>query len=165
MDISRLLTNQANKHKKYSGDEVHLERRWSYGDVENNGVYYHPQLTHYAHQGFEEFFLKRVGFHYVDLSRTSNESHAVRLSHKPPLPRMTFPVEWLHQWMGLPMQAGERFRVTIDTVEIDAKRIAVRAWVYNEADLLAASVLWLRWAVELDPKRKTIPIPAWFPRG
>jgi acyl-CoA thioesterase FadM len=164
MNTFDLLTNDIDKGKVYSGEEVHAERRWSYGDVENNGVYYHPQLTHYAHQAFEEFFYRRVGLHYVDLSRRDEKSQAARSAHSPSIPLMTFPVEWLHQWMHRPMHAGETFRITIDTVDIDANRIGVRAWVYNEQDKIVAVVIWLRAAVELEPKRRTVSIPSWFPR-
>jgi acyl-CoA thioesterase FadM len=76
---------------------------------------------------------------------------------------MTFPVEWLHQYMARPMFAGDMYRITIDTKDIDIKRIGVRAWVYDERNTLAAAVIWLRWALEL-PARKTVPIPAWFPK-
>ena len=129
MDIFHLLTDDIDKNRVYAGEEIQIERRWSYGDVENNGVYYHPQLTHYAHQAFEEFFYRRVGLHYVDLSRRTVESgsETARLKHSPPIPLMTFPVEWLFQLMTHPMIAGEIFRITIDTVDIDAKRIGVRA--------------------------------------
>jgi hypothetical protein len=101
LKVFDILTRDIDQHRKYSGDEVQAERRWSYGDVENNGVYYHPQLTHYAHQAFEEFFYKRVGLHYVDLSRRTDDSQAVRSQHSPPIPLMTFPVEWLYQYKGL----------------------------------------------------------------
>src|SRR2546430_6574815 len=160
MDVFHLLTQDIDKSKVYSGEEVQADRRWSYGDVENNGVYYHPQLTHYAHQAFEEFFYRRVGLHYVDLSRRDEKSQAARSAHSPPIPLMTFPVEWLHQWMHRAMHAGEQFRITIDTVDIDAERIGVRAWVYNEKGKVAAVVIWLRAAVELEPKRATVSIPS-----
>jgi len=163
LNVFDLLTGDIDLHRTYSGDEVQVERRWSYGDVENNGVYYHPQLTHYAHQAFEEFFYKRVGLLYVDLSRTTQDSQAKRSQLSTPIPLMTFPVEWLHQYMARPMFAGDMYRITIDTKDIDMKRIGVRAWVYDESDTLAATVIWLRWALEL-PARKPVPIPTWFPK-
>ena len=163
VDVFDLLIRDIVRHRTYLGDEVHAERRWSYGDVENNGVYYHPQLTHYAHQAFEEFFYNRTGLHYVDLSRGTDYSQSKRSHHSPPIPLMTFPVEWLYQYMARPMFAGDTYRITIDTVDIDMNRIGVRAWVYDERDALAATTIWLRWAVEL-PTRKPIPIPTWFPR-
>jgi acyl-CoA thioesterase FadM len=164
MNIFDLVTKDLNKTKVYDGEEIQIERTWSYGDVENNGVYYHPQLTHYAHQAFEEFFNRRVGFHYVDLSRISTKSNDLRTDHVPPIPRMTFPVEWLFQWMYRPMYAGEQFRITIDTVKISSERIGVRAWVYNEPGQLTAAVIWIRAALELDPDRRPVQIPDWFPR-
>jgi acyl-CoA thioesterase FadM len=165
MNVFHLLTNDIDRSRVYSGEEIQVDQRWSYGDVENNGIYYHPQLTHYAHQAFEEFFYRRVGLNYVDLSRRENESQTARSAHSPPIQRMTFPVEWLHQWMPRPMVAGEKFRITIDTVDIDANRIGVRAWVYNEQGKIGAVVIWLRWAVELEPTRKKVSIPSWFPRA
>lgn len=164
MSVFDLVTKDVDKTKVYCGEEIQIERTWSYGDVENNGVYYHPQLTHYAHQAFEEFFNRRMGLHYVDLSRISTKSDEARAKHLPPIPRMTFPVEWLLQWMHRPMHAGEPFRITIDTVEIDSAKIGVRAWVYNEQDKVAAAVIWIRAAVELDPNRRPVAIPEWFPR-
>jgi hypothetical protein len=152
----------------YPGAEpptLFFDRAWSYGDVESNGIYYHPQLTHYAHQAFEHFFHERTGLTYSDLSRQSTESDAARTAHDPPLPRMTFPVEWLHQWMLLPMKAGDGYRIGVDTVDVAANRVGVRAWVVNSQLRLAAIVIWLRAAVLLDPERKSVDIPAWFPRG
>jgi hypothetical protein len=147
-----------------------LEGRWSYGDVENNGVYYHPQMTHYAHQAFENYFERRTGVHYVDLSRVSAASENVRRKHRPPIERMTFPIGFLHQGMAKPMFAGESYRIQIDTCEVDRGLdvIAVRAWVYDvdpngELTYPAALVCWLRWAKLLDPDR-LVPIPDWFPR-
>ena len=141
-----------------------LERTWSFGDVENGGVYYHPQLTHYAHQAFEQFFLDRTGLHYSDLSGRRDENESRRKRHKPPLQRMTFPVQWLHQFMKSPMYAGDSFRISIDTMDLHPKRIAVRAWVWLASSALAGVVVWVRWAKELEPIEKTIPIPEWFPR-
>jgi len=141
-----------------------LERRWSYGDVENNQVYYHPQLTHYAHQAFEEFFFRRTGLHYADLSSTAPRSEEARRQHVPPIPRMTFPVGWLHQWMRKRMHAGDLFRVWIDTVDVAEDRIGVRAWVAAESSEIAAVVIWLRWARDLETDQ-VIDIPAWFPRA
>jgi hypothetical protein len=48
-DLRMLLAdiNSAAKWTPGSYDDI---RKWSYGDVENNGVYYHPQLTHYTHR-------------------------------------------------------------------------------------------------------------------
>src|SRR5436190_14410223 len=111
MDVFHLLTQDIDKSRVYSGEEVQADRRWSYGDVESNGIYYHPQLTHYAHQAFEQFFHEQTGLTYSDLSRQSSESDAARAMHDPPIPRMTFPVEWLHQWMLLPMKAGDGYRI------------------------------------------------------
>lgn len=141
-----------------------FQRTWSYGDVENNGVYYHPQLTHYAHQAFEEFFATHVGLQYVDLSRDSPASQAARNQHAPSIPRMTFPVEWLYQWMLRPMVAGDRFEIGIDFKHVSTDRVGVRAWTFNASGDLAAVVIWLRAACELEPRRKTVPIPPWFPR-
>lgn len=150
------------KQPNYSNlKRFHQKRTWSYGDVENNGIYYHPNLTHYAHQAFEEFFKDRVGIHYVDLSRDTTSSQAQRDGHN--IQRMTFPVEWLYQWMSKPMEAGDSFDICLDTVDLDWKRIAVRAWVLDQSDDVAAVVIWLRWALLL-PDRKSIPIPSWFPR-
>lgn len=135
-------------------------RRWSYGDVENNGVYYHPNLTHYAHQVFEEFFAERVGLHYTNLSGTDCQSEETRKRRG--IERMTFPVEWLHQYMKYPMAAGDRFDIGIDTVKIDARRVGVRAFVFDSQNRIAAVVMWVRWALLL-PGRTPIDIPAWFP--
>jgi hypothetical protein len=54
-DLPKLLAGLAIERTPTQYDDI---RRWSYGDVENNGVYYHPQLTNYAHQAFEQFFSK-----------------------------------------------------------------------------------------------------------
>lgn len=138
-----------------------LDRHWSYGDVENNGVFYHPNLTHYAHQAFEEWFLARTGMHYVDLSRDSERSNARRAARG--YPRMTFPVEWLHQFMQEPMEAGDQYTVLIEVVELDTRRVGVRAWILNASGATAALVMWVRWAVLL-PDRTSVDIPGWFPR-
>jgi hypothetical protein len=139
-------------------------REWSYGDVENNGVFYHPELTHYSHQVFEHFFFKETGIHYSDLSGRDERHLSARLGHTPPIVRrITFPVLWLHQWMTQPMGAGDAFHTWIDTVDLSVDRIAVRAHVFTEARERAALVIWVRAAKELDPE-KVIPIPEWFPR-
>lgn len=148
---------------RWSGGEFDDIRRWSYGDVENNGVYYHPNLTHYAHQVFEEVFLREQGIHYTDLSGRDRRHEEARQRHAPPIEeRMTFPVEWLHQWMRLPMYAGDKIKTWIDAVRVAEKRVGVRAWVYTESDDLAAVVIWLRWARVLDRTPQTISIPEWF---
>lgn len=64
--------------------------------------------------------------------------------------------------MRLPMYAGDTIKTWIDTVPLAEKQVGVRAWVYTEADDLAALVVWLRWAKVLEPSPKTVPIPAWF---
>src|SRR5205085_2280372 len=122
-------------------------RRWSYGDVENNGVYYHPQLTHYAHQVFEQFFFKKLGLQYADLSGRDSRHERARQDHDIPH-RITFPVGWLHQWMLSPMQAGDIFETWIDTVDLARDHIGVRAKVYDQSRELAAVVIWVRWARE-----------------
>lgn len=137
-------------------------RRWSYGDVENNGIYYHPSLTHYAHQVFEEFFLTRVGMNYTDLSRDDNQSEQKRKARN--IERMAFPVEWLHQYMKIPMAVGDTYKIGIDTVGIDSRRIGVRAFVFDSHDKLAAIVIWIRCAVLLLQGRTVVNIPSWFPR-
>ena len=69
-------------------------RTWSYGDVENNGVFYHPELTHYAHQAFEGFFFRERGLQYADLSGRDARHEQTRLAHTPPIrARVTFPVD------------------------------------------------------------------------
>jgi acyl-CoA thioesterase FadM len=163
-DLRTLLAdlNSAEKWKPGSYDDV---RRWSYGDVENNGVYYHPQLTHYTHQVFEQFFLNNThGLHYSDLSGRDLIHEKARQKHSPPIQhRMTFPVGWLHQWMLRPMRAGDIFQTWIDTIDLDS-RIGVRARVYDDGDRLAALVIWVRWAKVLEPEPKIVEIPEWFPR-
>ncbi|HEX4966302.1 MAG TPA: hypothetical protein VF173_36170 [Thermoanaerobaculia bacterium] len=161
-DFSLLVHEFSSSRGVPTSDPV-FTRRWSYGDVENNGVYYHPQLTHYAHQAFEEFFYNQTGIHYTDLPRQTPASEKIRQAHSPPIVRMTFPVGWLHQWMLKPMHAGEEFKIWIDTVAVATNRIGVRAWIYNETNELAAVVIWLRWAKTLDGLETTVPIPAWFP--
>ena len=136
-------------------------RRWSYGDVENNGVYYHPNLTHYAHQVFEEWFFERMGFDYVDLSRDDEKSEGKR--SKQDISRMTFPVQWLHQFMNKPMSAGDEFTIGINIESINALRIGVRAFVFNSSDQMVAAVIWVRFAILL-PAKTLIDIPSWFPR-
>jgi len=139
-------------------------RRWSYGDVENNGVYYHPNLTHYAHQVFEAVFLETRGLHYTDLSGRDGRHQEARERHRPSIDcRMTFPVAWLHQYMRLPMRAGDILKTKIDTIGMKAgRRVGVRAWVYAENNDLAASVMWVRAARILEPVEKTVDIPEWF---
>jgi acyl-CoA thioesterase FadM len=141
-------------------------RRWSFGDVENNGVYYHPQLTHYAHQVFEQFFFDNTGgLHYADLSGRDPSHQVARQKHSPPIQhRMTFPVEWLHQWMLKPMRAGDVFQTWIDTHDLAGNRIGVRAHVYDAGGSVVAVVIWVRWARVLEPDPKTVEIPEWFPR-
>jgi acyl-CoA thioesterase FadM len=140
-------------------------RRWSFGDVENNGVFYHPQLTHYAHQVFEQFFFKETGIQYADLSGRDRRHSKARSNHRPPITkRLTFPVLWLHQWMIEPMEAGDVFNTWIDTVDLTEERIAVRAHVFKEDRERAALVIWVRAAKEFHPKKRTVPIPDWFPR-
>jgi len=150
----------ANLSKPPYGVTFRRTRTWSYGDVESGGVYYHPNLTHYSHQFFEEFFRERVGLHYADLSRDSDESKRARLVKG--IPQMTFPVVWLYQYMKQPMEAGDSYTLLIDTVEIDKYRIAVRAWAISDANSVAAVVIWIRCAVLL-PGRSIIAIPDWFP--
>jgi len=151
-------------------DKYDSSRRWSYGDVENNGVFYHPQLTHYAHQVFEKFFYIQRNIHYADLSGREERHDIARKNHDPEIPhRMTFPVAWLHQWMRKPMAAGDPFHIWIDTIDlknaIDPKkdRIGVRAHIFNEEDKHAGFVIWVRSARLLDTK-VSAPIPDWFPR-
>lgn len=128
-DLRRLLTdfNLAKKWKPRRYDDI---RTWSHGDVENNGVYYHPQLTHYAHQVFEKFFYEKCGLHYTDLSGRDPRHEEARRSHSIKR-RMTFPVQWLHQWMLKPMHAGDLYKTWIDTVDLPNRSIGVRAHVYN----------------------------------
>lgn len=142
-------------------DGFRRTRVWSYGDVENNGVYYHPNLTHYAHQVFEEFFWERVGLQYVDLSRESEDSDRLRRARD--IPRMTFSVQWLHQFMHKPMSAGDAYDIALDTVDVDVRSVAVRGWVTDKAQEVAAVVIWIRRAIYL-PSRKPLDIPQWFPR-
>lgn len=161
-DLFRLFDGLSRGHTR-SGRKVDDVRTWSYGDVENNGVYYHPNLTHYAHQVFEKVFFGQNKIHYTDLSGREDRHREARERHTPTLKsRMTFPVEWLHQWMLLPMYAGDTIKTLIDTVRVADKQVGVRAQVFNENDELAAVVVWLRWAKILEPKPKTIAIPEWF---
>ena len=161
-DLDRLLEG-AESARTWSGGDFDDIRRWSYGDVENNGVYYHPNLTHYAHQVFEEVFLLQKGLHYTDLSGREQRHREARQRHTPPIgARMTFPVEWLHQWMRLPMYAGDTTKTWIDTVRVAERQVGVRAWIYTEGHDLAALVVWLRWAKILEPSPRTVPIPEWF---
>ena len=161
-DPNRLFEGLGRGHMRPGGDFDDI-RRWSYGDVENNGVYYHPNLTHYTHQVFEEVFFGQNGIHYTDLSGREDRHREARRGHSPPLEsRLTFPVEWLHQWMLLPMYAGDTIKTWIDTVRVAEKQVGVRAQVYNENEELAAVVVWVRWAKVLEPKPKTIAIPEWF---
>lgn len=163
-DLSTLLAdfNLATQWKPQRYDDI---RTWSYGDVENNGVYYHPQLTHYAHQVFERFFYKKRRLHYADLSGRDLRHQEARQSHSPSIEyRMTFPVQWLHQWMLKPMHSGDIYKTWIDTIDLSTDRIGVRAHVYNQSNKLAAVVIWVRKAVHLEPQRKTVVIPEWFPR-
>lgn len=156
----RIVSAHIRQESTISRLQFQRSMKWTYGDVENNGVYYHPTLTHYAHQTFEEFFAQRVGLDYVDLSRVSDGSDKRR--QELGIERMTFPVVWLHQYMCRPMHAGDEFTIGIDTVEINATRIGVRAYVSNSAGI-AAVVMWVR-AAMLLPDRTTIKIPDWFPR-
>jgi hypothetical protein len=160
-DLDRLLEGFADR-KTWSGEFDDVQR-WSYGDVENNGVFYHPNLTHYAHQVFEEVFFRECGLLYTDLSGREEHHEKARKRHEPPLERMTFPVQWLHQWMGKRMHAGEIFKTRIDAIDVAEKRVGVRGWVYTEQHELAALVVWLRWAVILDPAARNVNIPEWFP--
>jgi hypothetical protein len=145
-------------------DRYDSSRRWSYGDVENNGVFYHPQLTNYAHQAFEEFFYAQRNIQYADLSGRDERHDKARRSHDPRiLDRMTFPVAWLHQWMRKPMAAGDLFHIWIDTIDLTPHRIGVRAHIFNEQDKHAGFVIWVRSARLLDSK-VAAPIPDWFPR-
>lgn len=161
-DLDRLAEG-IDKATKWPGGKFDDVRRWSYGDVENNGVYYHPNLSHYAHQVFEEVFFRERGIHYSDLSGRDQRHQEARQHHTPPITaRMTFPVEWLHQWMRLPMYAGDTIKTWIDTLQVADKRVGVRAWVYTEDDNLAAVVIWLRWAKVLEPIPETVKIPEWF---
>ena len=163
-DLNTLLAdfNLAQQWKPHHYDDV---RTWSYGDVENNGVYYHPQLTHYAHQVFEQFFYEKCGLHYADLSGRDPRHQRARQNHSPSIQyRMTFPVQWLHQWMLKPMQSGDIYKTWIDTIDLSRRHIGVRAHVHNEANELAAVVIWVRKALRLEPKREPVVIPEWFPR-
>ena len=122
-DLDRLVDG-IDSATKWPGGEFDDVRRWSYGDVENNGVYYHPNLTHYAHQVFEEVFFREQGIHYADLSGRDQRHQEARQRHAPPITsRMTFPVEWLHQWMHLPMYAGDMIKTWIDTIQVADKRV------------------------------------------
>lgn len=163
-DLERLLEG-FDDAKTWSGGELDHVRRWSYGDVENNGVYYHPNLTHYAHQVFEEVFFRERGIHYTDLSGRDDQHKEARKRHNPPLERMTFPVQWLHQWMGKVMLANNIIKMWIDCVQVAEKRVGVRAWVYNEDNELAALVVWLRWAKLLESRKENVAIPEWFLEG
>jgi hypothetical protein len=163
-DLDRLLEG-VDAAKVRSGDEFDDIRRWSYGDVENNGVYYHPNLTHYAHQVFEEVFFRERGILYTDLSGRDEKHYEARQRHEPPLERMTFPVQWLHQWMGKAMYAGDTIKTRIDAVDVADRRVGVRAWVYNESNELAALVIWLRWARVLESVAQNVNIPDWFLRS
>ncbi len=161
-DLERLLEGVASS-KTWSSGRFDDVRRWSYGDVENNGVYYHPNLTHYAHQVFEEVFFLERGINYSDLSGREERHHEARQRHDPPIrARMTFPVQWLHQWMIEPMFAGDKIYTWIDAVTVADKRVGVRAWVYTESKKLAAVVIWLRWAKILEPVEQIVDIPEWF---
>jgi hypothetical protein len=145
-------------------DSYDDSRRWSYGDVENNGVFYHPQLTHYAHQAFEQFFYSERRIHYSDLSGRENRHRAARDSHVPTImQRMTFPIGWLHQWMDKPMYAGDLFHTWIDTVSLPEDRVGVRAHVFDDEGREVALVIWVRWAIILDPAPRKAQIPDWFP--
>jgi acyl-CoA thioesterase FadM len=162
-DLHTLLADFGS-HIKWTPTRYDDRRRWSYGDVENNGVYYHPQLTHYAHQVFEEFFYNKThGLHYAYLSGRDPIHQEARQKHSIQH-RMTFPVGWLHQWMLKPMRAGDVYQTWIDTIDLAKDHIGVRAHVYDECGNLSAVVIWVRWARVLEPEVKVIDIPAWFPR-
>lgn len=62
------------------------------------------------------------------------------------------------------MEAGDLFHTWIDTVDLSVERIAVRAHVFTENRERAALVIWVRAAKELEPEKRTVPIPDWFPR-
>ncbi|MEK6282965.1 MAG: hypothetical protein AABN95_21620 [Acidobacteriota bacterium] len=161
-DLERLLEG-VDEGRVWAGGEFDDVRRWSYGDVENNGVYYHPNLTHYAHQVFEEVFWRERGITYADLSGRDDRHREARQRHDPPIDgRMTFPVQWLHQWMKEPMIAGDVIKMWVDAVAVADKRIGVRAWVYTESNKLAALVIWLRWCKVLEPVVQNVNIPEWF---
>jgi len=136
------------------------QRTWFFGDVEGNGVFYHPHLVHYGHQVFEEYFRDRVGLHYADLSRESDESAKARKQLD--CSRMTLPVVWCHVHMRSPMYAGDSYEVAVDATKVDNHHVAVRAWVVSPESGLSAEVYWVRVAVLL-PSRSLIEIPAWFP--
>ncbi len=156
------LTADLTTLRRLDRSRFHVGRRWSFGDVENNGIYYMPQLIHYAHQAFEELMIAKLGIAYVDLSRQTPESEAMRNAHEPPIPRMTFPIRWLHQVNYKPMYAGEPFWISFDAVPLDTRKIGVRAWTFDKNETLAAVVIWLRWAQELDTRVGVAEIPAWF---
>lgn len=141
------------------------KRRWSYGDVENNGVFYHPKLTDYSHQAFETYFLIKTGLTYSDLSRDSYESMMKRKKFNKDLERMTFPIGAFYQFMFAPMKAGDEFGIWIDTINISPKILGLRAWTISTEDFKAKAVVaWLRWAKLLGENTSTIEIPEWFPK-
>ncbi|MDJ0837372.1 MAG: hypothetical protein QNK37_12710 [Acidobacteriota bacterium] len=160
-ELEKLVTD-LNTLRKLDRSRFHVTRRWSFGDVDSNGVYYMPRLQHYAHQAFEELVLDKLGMGYLDLSRQSPESASARGAHDPPIPRMTFPVRWCHQINYKPMYAGELFWISFDAVPVDKRKVGVRAYIYDKNETLAAVVIWFRWAQELDTKVGVADIPAWF---
>lgn len=158
--IRDVFDEYSDQSRKLSDFQFIVQQWWSYGDVENNGVFYHPNLTHYAHKAFEEFFHKRKGLHYVDLSRDSDKSAQKRAEL--PAKRMTFAVSDLYQHMSCKMEAGDTFQIGIQAEKVDAERIAVIAGVYDAKSIYVGAVIWIRWALLL-PSRRSIEIPEWFP--
>lgn len=80
--LGRLLADfQADaEYKPVKYDNRH---RWSVGDVENNDIFYHPQLTHYAHLAFEHFCYSERGIQYSDLSGREERHKEAREKHSP----------------------------------------------------------------------------------
>ena len=164
MDEVQFLLSDLNTLGKFDPSRFHVSRRWYFGDVETNASYYMPRLQEYAHQGFEELILAKTGLNYIDFSREAPQSATARSVHEPPIQRMTFPCRWCHQLNFKPMYAGESYRISFDARLINARRIGIRAWVFDKNDTLASAVVWLRWAQVLDAKVGVIDIPDWFIR-
>lgn len=56
---------------------------------------------------------------------------------------MTFPVGWLHQWMGKPMYAGSLFHIGMDTLDVSKYHLGVRAHIFSEGEQHVALVIWV----------------------
>ena len=143
------------------------ERQWSFGDVEANGVYYHPRFLHYAHQAFEIWFEKRFGLSYADLSRAEPDARARRmekLGNEAASP-FTLAPGALYAELYSPMRASDRYRLWPTMQRIGERRVVVVVLLFGISPLAPAGyVAWLRWA-RLVGKPGTIAMPSAFGRA